>query len=184
MSSVVQSLMVFHWDKTTGEYLGSESVTIPAQTGLPAGTTLTSPPEEVEGKTPVYIIGTGSWVMIEDHRNQTVYRVATGEPQTITELGPLPKGVVTTAPENIYQKWDGSFWVDDPDARNAAEIQFATLKKAELMRTAQENITILQDAAELGMATDEEKESLTKWKKYRVLLSRIDVSLAPEIDWP
>jgi hypothetical protein len=34
------------------------------------------------------------------------------------------------------------------------------------------------------MATDEEKLLLNDWKKYRVLLSRIDAASAPDIDWP
>ncbi|MGO3395554.1 MAG: tail fiber assembly protein [Serratia proteamaculans] len=34
------------------------------------------------------------------------------------------------------------------------------------------------------MATDEEKERLTAWKSYRVLLSRTDTDKAPDIEWP
>lgn len=45
-------------------------------------------------------------------------------------------------------------------------------------------IAPLQDAVDLGMATDEELAQLKAWKTYRVLLSRIDISHAPEIDWP
>ncbi|MGS6301058.1 MULTISPECIES: tail fiber assembly protein, partial [Enterobacter] len=26
--------------------------------------------------------------------------------------------------------------------------------------------------------------ALTEWKKYRVLLNRVDTSKAPDIDWP
>lgn len=36
----------------------------------------------------------------------------------------------------------------------------------------------------LDMATDEERTQLTTLKKYRVLLSRVDTSKAPDIDWP
>ncbi|EPO1520873.1 tail fiber assembly protein, partial [Escherichia coli] len=32
--------------------------------------------------------------------------------------------------------------------------------------------------------TEEEASLLTAWKKYRVLLNRIDTSTAPDIDWP
>ncbi|MEY0289881.1 tail fiber assembly protein, partial [Providencia rettgeri] len=35
-----------------------------------------------------------------------------------------------------------------------------------------------------SMATDEEKAQLIAWKKYRVLLNRVDTSLALDIDWP
>ncbi|MBF9816671.1 tail fiber assembly protein, partial [Enterobacter roggenkampii] len=33
-------------------------------------------------------------------------------------------------------------------------------------------------------ATDEEIDGLSKWKKYRVLLMRVDISKAPDINWP
>ncbi|WP_340608936.1 tail fiber assembly protein, partial [Xenorhabdus bharatensis] len=42
----------------------------------------------------------------------------------------------------------------------------------------------LQDAVDLDMATKEEKAALLKWKKYRVLLNRVDCSTAPDIVWP
>lgn len=49
------------------------------------------------------------------------------------------------------------------------------------MQLANDNITPLQDAVDLDMATDEEKENLLAWKKYRVLIMRVDTS-SPE--WP
>ncbi|WP_370576137.1 tail fiber assembly protein [Serratia sp. PAMC26656] len=33
-------------------------------------------------------------------------------------------------------------------------------------------------------ATGEEKESIIEWRKYRIALSRIDVSAAPNVYWP
>ncbi|MGN7913485.1 tail fiber assembly protein [Enterobacter sp. 22466] len=62
--------------------------------------------------------------------------------------------------------------------------EVAERKKSELMRAADSATAPLQDAVDLGIATSEEKESLLAWKKYRVLLNRIDVKEAPEIDWP
>ncbi|EKK4598230.1 TPA: tail fiber assembly protein, partial [Escherichia coli] len=41
-----------------------------------------------------------------------------------------------------------------------------------------------QDAVDAGIATDEETSTLTQWKKYRVLLMRVDTSTAPDIEWP
>ncbi|MEQ1969421.1 tail fiber assembly protein, partial [Xenorhabdus nematophila] len=46
------------------------------------------------------------------------------------------------------------------------------------------SIAPLQYAVDLKMATDAEQESLTAWKKYCVLLNRVDCSAAPDIDWP
>ncbi|EIZ0225435.1 tail fiber assembly protein, partial [Escherichia coli] len=42
----------------------------------------------------------------------------------------------------------------------------------------------LQDAVDLELATEEEVTQLAAWKRYRVLLNRIDTSTAPEIKWP
>lgn len=57
-------------------------------------------------------------------------------------------------------------------------------KKSELIREAGEAIAILQDAVDLGIATDGENARLLAWKNYRVLLNRIDTSTAPDIEWP
>lgn len=60
----------------------------------------------------------------------------------------------------------------------------AEQKKQALLAEANNAIAPLQDAVDLGMATDEEKAQLTAWKTYRVLLNRVDTSTAPDIDWP
>ncbi|WP_086109700.1 tail fiber assembly protein [Xenorhabdus vietnamensis] len=36
----------------------------------------------------------------------------------------------------------------------------------------------------MNIATNAEKSALTEWRKYRVLLSRVDCSTAPDIPWP
>ncbi|HAF2225872.1 TPA: tail fiber assembly protein, partial [Salmonella enterica] len=45
-------------------------------------------------------------------------------------------------------------------------------------------INPLQDAVDLGIATDEEKRQLLLWKRHRVEVNRIDVTKAPDIEWP
>ncbi|MBZ3684048.1 tail fiber assembly protein, partial [Providencia rettgeri] len=49
-------------------------------------------------------------------------------------------------------------------------ITIAEQKKKTLLVDAANAIAPLQDAVDLGMATDEEKAKLTAWKTYRVLL--------------
>lgn len=56
--------------------------------------------------------------------------------------------------------------------------------KALLMEQASQKISVLQDAVDLEMATDEEAADLPLWKKYRVLLSRVDANTANQVDWP
>ncbi|MGJ3448631.1 tail fiber assembly protein [Enterobacter ludwigii] len=55
--------------------------------------------------------------------------------------------------------------------------------KRQLLAEVREKIAILQDAADLGMATDEENAQLIAWKNYRVLLNRVNTSTAPDIQW-
>lgn len=52
------------------------------------------------------------------------------------------------------------------------------------MAEATARIQILQDAIDFGESTGDEKESIIGWKKYRIALSRIDLSAAPNIYWP
>jgi hypothetical protein len=85
-------------------------------------------------------------------------------------------------PANVlgnYKFSDGVFIDIRPGATEIAE-----QKKNELMAEADRSIAPLQDAVELGIATTEEKESLLAWKRYRVLLNRIDVMKAPDMSWP
>lgn len=56
-------------------------------------------------------------------------------------------------------------------------------QKAYLISAATQEIAILQDAIDLNIAEDGDTELLTEYKRYRVLLSRVDTSLT-EIEWP
>lgn len=60
----------------------------------------------------------------------------------------------------------------------------ATTKKSILRLAADDEIAWLQDAVDVGIATAKEADLLVTWKKYRVLLMRVDTTNAPEIEWP
>ncbi|ENY9400323.1 tail fiber assembly protein [Salmonella enterica] len=53
--------------------------------------------------------------------------------------------------------------------------------KAAFCKWHQGKIAPLQDAVDLGIATNDEKAQLDEWKKYRVLVNRVDTS---NPDWP
>lgn len=63
-------------------------------------------------------------------------------------------------------------------------IEIAEEQKQYLLSEAAESIAPLQDAVDLGMATTEEEALLKEWRKYRVMLNRVDTSTAPDINWP
>lgn len=75
-------------------------------------------------------------------------------------------------------------WVDIAPPTREEEIEGAELLKAQLLAGAAEAISPLQDAVDLSMASETETASLSAWKKYRVLLNRVDTSKAPDIEWP
>ncbi|HGJ5865627.1 MAG TPA: tail fiber assembly protein [Arsenophonus nasoniae] len=90
-----------------------------------------------------------------------------------------PEGKMLGADKN-----GAPIWIDIlPKTKNEL-IKEAENTKIELMQNAAAIITPLQDAIDLNMATDEECKNLMEWKTYRVLLSRIDISIAPNIEWP
>lgn len=73
---------------------------------------------------------------------------------------------------------------DPPQPTKDELIAAAEIQKQHLLASATTAVAPLQDAVDLGMATETEIAGLQEWKKYRVLLSRIDTSTAPDIDWP
>ncbi|MFG1172177.1 tail fiber assembly protein [Erwiniaceae bacterium CAU 1747] len=70
-----------------------------------------------------------------------------------------------------------------PEPTEDEVIASNTQKKASLMKLATDEIYPLQDAIDLGEATDDEKNKLTSLKKYRVALNRVDVSVVG-LEWP
>ena len=80
---------------------------------------------------------------------------------------------------------DGALaWVDEPPRTPEQQKSDAANMKATLRAKADAEISWRQDAVDAGIATDEETSTLTQWKKYRVLLMRVDTSTAPDIEWP
>ena len=157
---------------------------IPPHTGLPADSTDIAPPDIPAGFVAVFNSDEASWHLVEDHRGKTVYDVTSGDALFISELGPLPENVTWLSPDGEFQKWNGTAWVKDAEVEKLFRIREAEEKKARLIQEATDNITILQDAVNFEMATDEDVSMLSSWKKYRVLVSRIDINTAPDIVWP
>ena len=75
-------------------------------------------------------------------------------------------------------------WADIPKPTKEQLIAEAEQQKQSLLSETTKAIAPLQDAVDLDIATDEEIVLLKEWKKYRVLLNRVDTSTAPDIDWP
>ncbi|HAI4006066.1 TPA: tail fiber assembly protein [Escherichia coli] len=184
MSEQSRTVKIYNLLAGTNEFIGEGDAYIPPHTGLPANSTDIAPPEIPAGFVAVFNSENESWIIVEDHRGKTVYDVASGDALFISELGPLPENATWLSPAGEYQKWDGVSWVKDEEAEKLFRIREAEEKKARLIQEATDNIAILQDAVNLEIATTEENSQLDSWRKYRVLVSRIDTSTAPDIVWP
>ncbi|ECT9573668.1 tail fiber assembly protein [Salmonella enterica] len=181
MSEQAQTIKIFNLRSDTNEFIGAGDAYIPPHTGLPANCTDVSPPEIPASHIAVFDAEAETWSLKEDHRGETVYDIATGNQVYISDPGPLPENVTSVSPDGKYQKWDGKAWVKDEAAVAAARLREAEGTKSRLLLMASGKIAPLQDAVDLDEATDKEKASLLAWRKYRVLVNRLDTT---NPDWP
>lgn len=72
--------------------------------------------------------------------------------------------------------WDGVAWVTDTAAQHAADVADAEQKKSALRAATDAEIAWRQDAVDAGLVAEEETAALSEWKKYRVLLMRVDTA--------
>ncbi|AZT32857.1 tail fiber assembly protein [Salmonella enterica subsp. enterica serovar Stanleyville] len=181
MSEQAQTIKIFNLRSDTNEFIGAGDAYIPPHTGLPANCTDIAPPDIPSSHIAVFDAETQTWSLQEDHRSETVYDTTTGNQIYISAPGPLPENVTSVSPDGEYQKWDGKAWVTDEEAEKAAQLRQAEETKNNLLQMATEKIAPLQDAVDLGEATDDEKTRLMAWKKYRVQVNRVDTT---NPDWP
>ncbi|NHB94437.1 hypothetical protein C5469_20770 [Photorhabdus cinerea] len=124
------------------------------------------------------------WEILPDYRGKIAYDTLTRERAEITEIGELPDTLTFKKPPTDFDKWDGKEWVVDKDLLKSHQINEAKQQQATLLQQANETLSLLQDSVDLEVATDSEKEALLEWRKYRVLLTRVDVNQAPNVLWP
>ena len=176
-----QTIRSYNLSSLTNEFIGEGDVFIPANTGLPAHCTHIKPPACPENHALVWSYAKEDWEIKVDLRGTTIYNKVTRESDTHRDLGEVPDTHTTIPPQSNYSKWVDGAWVEDVEAIAKDEAAEVTAKLAGLVSRANDQIAWLTDAVELGMASEEEAAQLVLWKKYRVLLSRVDPA-APV--WP
>lgn len=152
--------------------------------GLPAFCFVDPPPDPAPDSAIVRSAGGATWETLPDYRGQTVYSTNTGQPDTVTGIGKLDQGLTLLAPATPFDKWNGKNWVTDAEAISVVAVSTARDELLQCQRVAADKIATLEDAVSLDMATEQEAADLKAWKVYRVLLNRVDVAKAPDIDWP
>ncbi|WP_440863100.1 tail fiber assembly protein [Symbiopectobacterium purcellii] len=181
-------ITVYHVNQYTGEYQSASMEYLMLGVGLPAHSYPDKPELPPAGQALRRTVDGKSWEFLPDYRGQTVYSTETRQEQTVTQFGELPDNVTLLKPQTEFDVWNGKKWVTDTQAQQAAEShaaqQAAQQALSSRLTVANARIQTLSDAVDLNMATEEETAILTGWKKYRVLLNRVDISKAPDIDWP
>ncbi|MEQ5113887.1 tail fiber assembly protein [Morganella morganii] len=126
----------------------------------------------------------GKWILIPDYRGTKIYDITTAQELEIKELGKLPDGVTTIAPDVEFPKWNGKKWVTDIVAKKESDIAAAEAKKQYLIAEVNAETQMLQTKLALGRIKDNEKALLNAWLDYLDELEAVDVSTAPDIIWP
>jgi hypothetical protein len=177
-------LNVYSIEPEQREYQQASMEYLPEGVGLPALSFADKPALPKANFALVRSVDGTQWESLPDFRGKVVYNTATGVPQTVTAIGVLPQDVTLLEPLTPFDKWDGEQWVTDTDAQHQAAVDAAQQELAARQQEAANAIAPLEKAVKLGMATEEEKARLTEWETYSVLLSRVDISSAPDINWP
>ena len=165
-----------------GELLQATYQYLPIGVGLPANAYLDAPKSVKDNQA---IIHNGQqWTYPKDLRGTIIYSTETGVETTMQEVGEIPEGYTTSKPTSEFDSWDGKKWQLDVSKQHQYEVNQASAKKNQFIADATSQISYLQDAVDSQIASELEIQLLAKWKKYRVLVNRIDIEQAPNIDWP
>ena len=108
-----------------------------------------------------------------------------GMPSDVVEIGQAIFTEYSESPPSGKCRVAGDdglpLWIDIP-APTQEEIIAANEDKKTILRSiADSEIAWRQDSDDAGIATEEEAAALAEWKKYRVLLMRVDTA---DPEWP
>ena len=165
-----------------GEFLQATYQYLPIGVGLPANAYLEAPQSVKDNQA---IIHDGQqWIYPKDLRGTKIYSIETGAETILQEVGEIPDGFTELKPTSEFDSWDGKKWQFDKNKQHQYEVNQASIKKNQLLSEAASQLSYLQDAVDSQIASEQETQLLVEWKKYRVLVNRIDIELAPNIEWP
>lgn len=176
------TLTIYNFDAVSGEFTSSSDEFLAQGVGLPANACITAPPATEAGHVAFY--RDGSWIVVADHRGETVYSVTDSAAVLIDVLGDYPLDTTPLKPATAWDKWDGEKWVTDPAKEKAASIKEARERQAALISEANSISQAWQTQLRLGMITDMDKTSLVAWMKYIQIVQSLNIKEGREIDWP
>ncbi|RQM37250.1 tail fiber assembly protein [Erwinia psidii] len=109
-----------------------------------------------------------------------------------------PSDVVAATDEEVENYWkqtppegkrlgcvnERPVWIDEPTLTPEQQTELAEQQKGVLRAEAQATVSLWQTELQLGIISDEDKARLIAWMKYIQALNAVDITTAPDIDWP
>lgn len=184
LASQAGTITVYNFDALSRECLGSSVEYLAVGVGIPANSALDKPLAAKSGFAVRRNAALNGWEYAPDYRGSDVYEKTTGEKRTLTQLGDYPDDVTPLAPATPYDVWNGSGWVTDEAAQQAAQIAQAEQTKARLLNDAKNSISLWQTELQLGIISEDDKMQLTVWMRYIQALQKVDTATAPDLTWP
>lgn len=184
LASQAGTITVYNFDALSRECLGSSVEYLAVGVGIPANSALDKPLAAKSGFAVRRNAALNGWEYAPDYRGSDVYEKTSGEKRTLTQLGDYPDDVTPLAPATPYDVWNGSGWVTDEAAQQAAQIAQAEQTKARLLNDAKNSISLWQTELQLGIISEDDKMQLTVWMRYIQALQKVDTATAPDLAWP
>ncbi|HHG8789361.1 MULTISPECIES: tail fiber assembly protein [Enterobacteriaceae] len=184
IATVAGEITVYNFDGETREYLSSSVEYLAVGVGLPANSCTDAPGNSKTGFAICRTANFASWEYITDHRGQTVYSTETMQQVEVMTLGDYPEGTTPDAPASPYDKWDGEKWVTDSDAKYQGDIAVAEQHRQMLIAQVDELTSDWRVELMLGDISEENKKKLSSWMAYKTAVKAVDISTAPDINWP
>ena len=154
-----------------------------AMLSAPAQAAPDAPPEIPSGMLARRLPDDSGWELVADTLG--VWYDATGSQVRIDSLDADVSSLTREAPPDNTSMLVNGEWQPDPAKVAAAAKATADAAVTSGMAEAARQIAVLQDAVELDIATAAEAAAHTAWRKYRVLLSRVQSDPAyPDVTLP
>lgn len=178
-------IIVYNYDGSTREYIGSSVEYLPFGVGVPAHSCVDAPGGNKDGFAIRRNADSTGWEYVPDHRGEIIYSTETGESKEITALGDYPENTTTIAPLTPFDKWDGEKWVTDTEAQHSAALDAAEAKRQSLIDAAMASISLIQLKLRAGRKlTQAETTRLNAVLDYIDAVEATDTSSAPDVIWP
>jgi hypothetical protein len=166
--------------------VGSALAQVSLGTTLPARSYADTPPDAGENEVVMRSPDGYRWLVVPDHRGETIYATDNSGPMVVMQAGEIPSGYTLSVPQTPFDVWNGTKWVTDIEAQKLAQVADAEAEKE--LRLAAANTYICEQnwgsKLTLGRLSDEGKALFNKWLDYTDALEALDASTAPDIIWP